>query len=143
MRLVKVGSNWSREQQDQIDRLGLAPHIIGLKGLERREIAALYRAAEIVLLPSESEGFGLPLIEALACGAPVVASDIPVLREVAGDSVIYCPVGDVSAWVEVVGKHLVDPATAPARSVRLTRAAYFTWTKHVQTIAAAYIRLLS
>jgi glycosyltransferase involved in cell wall biosynthesis len=143
LQLVKVGADWSGDQKEQIDRLGLTPHIVGLSGLERREIAALYRAAALVLLPSDSEGFGLPIIEALACGTTVVASDIPVLREVAGDAVTYCPVGDVAAWVEVVGKHLVDPSTAPSRSLRLTRAACFTWTKHVQTIAAAYLRLLS
>jgi glycosyltransferase involved in cell wall biosynthesis len=94
-----------------------------------------------VLLPSEAEGFGLPLIEALACGASVVASDIPVLREVGAEAVTYCPVGDVLAWAEQVTRLLADPVTAPPREVRLSRAARFTWAAHVRTIAEAYLRL--
>ena len=64
LRLVKVGADWSGEQRGQIDRLGLAGCIVSLSGLKRREIAALYRAAAVVLQPSEAEGFGLPVIEA-------------------------------------------------------------------------------
>ena len=54
------------------------------------------------MLPSDAEGFGLPIIEALACGAPVIASDLPVLREVGGDAVRYCAVGDVDAWSSAI-----------------------------------------
>jgi glycosyltransferase involved in cell wall biosynthesis len=141
IRLVKVGADWSDEQQSQIDRLRLAESIVSLRELTRSEIAALYRAAALVLLPSEAEGFGLPLIEALACGAPVVASDIPVLREVGAEAVTYCPVGDVPAWAEQVSRLLADPTSAPPRELRLSRAARFTWAAHARTIAAAYLRL--
>jgi glycosyltransferase involved in cell wall biosynthesis len=143
LRLVKVGSAFSDAQRAQIDRLGLAPDLVALNGLKRSRVAALYRGAAAVLLPSEAEGFGLPLIEALACGAPVVASDLPVLREVGAEAAAYCPVGNVSAWVEVVSQHLADPAAAPPRALRLSRAARFTWAAHARTIAAAYLRLLA
>ena len=105
-------------------------------------IAVLYRAARLVLLPSEAEGFGLPLIEALACGAPVAASDLPVFREVAGDAASYFPVGDVPAWAEGVSRLLADPGVAPPRAVRLARAAQFTWANHARIIADAYARIL-
>jgi len=143
LRLVKVGSAFSDAQRAQIDRLGLAPDLVALHGLKRGHIAALYRGAAAVLLPSEAEGFGLPLIESLACGAPIVASDIPVLREVGGDAATYCPMGDVPAWVEQVSRLLTDPAVAPPLAQRLSRAAPYTWATHAQTIAAAYLRLLA
>ena len=60
--------------------------IVVLPFVDRATLAAVYRRAALALLPSEREGFGLPLVEALACGTPVVASDIPVLREVGGDA---------------------------------------------------------
>jgi glycosyltransferase involved in cell wall biosynthesis len=143
LRLVKVGADWIDAQRRQIDRLGLANHIVPLHGLERRAVAALYRAAVMVLQPSEAEGFGLPVIEALACGSCVVASDLPVLREVGGDAALYCPVGDVTAWADTVARILADPAAAPARPLRLAQASRFSWANHARVIVEAYRRLQS
>ena len=78
--LVKVGGEWSTAQQEQITKLGLAESIVHLTNLHNATIAQLYQQAQIVLLTSEAEGFGMPLIEALACGAIVLATDLPVLR---------------------------------------------------------------
>jgi glycosyltransferase involved in cell wall biosynthesis len=141
--LVKVGADWSNEQRNQIDRLDLARHIIPLQGLTRSQIAALYRAATFVLQPSESEGFGLPVIEALACGSIVIASDLPVLREVAGPGAVYCPVGDVAAWVATIGGLLDHPETAPPSALRATLANQYTWTNQARAIVGAYRRLIS
>ena len=66
-------------------------------------LASVYRRATLVLQPSEREGFGLPVAEALACGTPVVSSDIPALREAGGFGAIYCRVGDLDAWTAAVG----------------------------------------
>jgi glycosyltransferase involved in cell wall biosynthesis len=95
-----------------------------------------------VLLTSEAEGFGLPVIEALACGAIVAVSDIPVLREVGGAAVVYCPVADVSAWVKTVEQLLENPTSAPEYSLRLAQAQKYSWSAHAQTIANAYLQLL-
>jgi glycosyltransferase involved in cell wall biosynthesis len=113
-----------------------------LCGLRRAGIAELYRRASLVLLPSEAEGFCLPVIEALACGAVVLASDLPVLREVGGEAAVYCPVGDVPAWVAEAGRLLEHPSDCPAREARLARAAEFTWASHARIVFAAYRRLL-
>jgi len=142
LRLVKVGGTWTPAQRKQIARLGLAGGVETRNGLKRGEVAALYRAASLVLLPSEAEGFGLPVIEALACGAAVVASDLPVLREVGGPATVYCPVGDVTAWADAVCRLLADPGLAPPRAVRLQQAHPYTWANHARTIAEAYQRLL-
>ena len=142
VRLVKVGGEWSAEHRERIARLGLAGVITHVVGLARAELAEVYRRAAVVLVPSEAEGFGLPVIEALACGAPVIASDIPALREAGGPAAAYAPVGDVGAWADAVARVLADPAAAPPRAVRLAWAARFSWAAHAETIARAYHRLL-
>jgi glycosyltransferase involved in cell wall biosynthesis len=106
LRLVRVGGAFTRSQQRQVDRLGIGSYIRVLPFLERRVLASVYRRAAVVLQPSEREGFGLPVAEAKACGAAVVASDLPPLREVGGDGTTYCPVGDISAWTSAVSAML-------------------------------------
>ncbi len=137
VRLVKVGGEWPAELRPQVERLG----VVHVKGLDRRSLAMLYRRAVAMVFPSEAEGFGLPVVEALACGAPVVASDIPVLREVGGDAVLYRPVGDTAAWAELLMRLIDGPNVAPSRDVRLARARAFSWSAHARVIAGAYERL--
>lgn len=142
LRLVQVGGTWAPAHVELIDRLGVGPALVQVRGLSRAVLAELYRRAALVLVTSEAEGFGLPVIEALACGAPVLASDLPVLREVGGDAARYCPVADVTAWAETAGRLLDDPATAPPRELRLHQAAKYTWAEHARIIATAYRDLL-
>ena len=142
LRLVKVGGEWTADHRERIARLGLAGAITHVCGLTRVELAEVYRRAPVVLVPSGAEGFGLPVIEALACGAAVVASDIPALREAGGPAAAYAPVGDVGAWSDLVAKLLADPASAPSRCDRLAWAGRFTWTAHAEIIARTYHRLL-
>ncbi len=139
--LVKVGGEWSDSQQQQISQLKISKSLIHLKGLDRSTIAVLYQKASAVLLTSEAEGFGLPVIEALACGAIVIASDIPVLNEVGGDGVIYCPTGDISAWVEKVTQVLSNSNSAPELNLRLSQAQKYSWSNHAQIIAESYLKL--
>jgi glycosyltransferase involved in cell wall biosynthesis len=139
--LVKVGGPWTPAQREQLARLRIEESVHQRTGLTRGQIAALYRRAALVLLPSEAEGFGLPLIEALACGAAVLASDLPVLREVGGEAAAYCPVGEAASWAETAGRLIANPSAAPPKDVRLARAARFTWTAHAGAVFGAYRRL--
>jgi len=141
LRLVQVGGPWPLQQTEQIERLGIGSLISQVRGLSRAQLAELYRRAAAVLVPSEAEGFGLPVIEALACGAVVVASDIPTLREAGANSALYCPVADVPAWTHTVTRVLLDPAFAPARDARLAQAARFSWREHARIIAETYLAL--
>ena len=141
LRLVQVGGVWTAAQAEQIERLGLAAALVQVRGLTREQLAELYRRAAVVLLPSEAEGFGLPAIEALACGACVIATDIPVLRETGGDAILRCPLADVAAWSQTIGRVLADPASAPSRELRLAQASRYSWSEHARTIADAYLRL--
>jgi glycosyltransferase involved in cell wall biosynthesis len=141
LHLVKMGGSWSAAQQQQIAELDLADAIVHLTNLPNSTIASLYQQAKIVLMTSEAEGFGMPVSEALACGAIVLASDIPVLREVGGDAVIYAPVGDIDTWVAQSLMAITTPELAPSRELRLARAAGYSWDNYAKNIIEAYDRL--
>jgi glycosyltransferase involved in cell wall biosynthesis len=141
VRLVQIGGAWSPTLAAQIDRLGIGSAVAQMNGLSREQLAELYRRAAAVLVPSEAEGFGLPVVEALACGAVVVASDIPALREVGGGAVLYCPVADVPTWADAVHRVVTAPASAPPRAARLARAERYSWREHARVIAETYLGL--
>jgi len=140
LKLVKVGGEWTNEQRSQIQNLNIENAIVHLQNLERQEIAQLYCQSLAVLVTSEAEGFGLPVIEALACGAVAIASDIPVLREVGGEAGIYCPISDLSAWIEAIAT-VINNGEIPSLDVRLNQAQKYSWSKHADIIAEAYLKL--
>jgi alpha-1,3-rhamnosyl/mannosyltransferase len=103
------------------------------------ELAALYSGAHALVLPSDDEGFGLPTVEALACGAPVVACETPALREVLGERATFVETGDMEGLLEA-GANAVRPAPAPP-SWSWADAARATW--RVYAAAAAQSQSLS
>ncbi|MCW2614188.1 MAG: glycosyl transferase, group 1, partial [Frankiales bacterium] len=104
------------------------------------ELRPVVAGASALVLPSRDEGFGLPVLEALAAGTPVVASDLPVLREVGGEQVTYAPVGDVEAFAEALRSVLAGPGDAAARR---SHAAGFTWARCAEGHRAAYTLAVS
>jgi glycosyltransferase involved in cell wall biosynthesis len=142
LQLVQVGGTWTEAQRRQINRLQIASSVRQLRGLNRKTLASFYRRASVVLQPSEAEGFGLPVLEGLACGAVVVATDLPVLREVGGEAAVYCPLANVPAWADTVCRLLSRSSTAPELSLRLSHAMCYSWSAHARTILTAYQKLL-
>jgi glycosyltransferase involved in cell wall biosynthesis len=144
IRLIRVGGPFTPAQRHLMQSLELAPDcVISLPFLKRETLAAIYRRVAVVLLPSESEGFGLPVAEALACGTPVLASDLPVLREVGGAAAEYCPVGDVPAWTnavcELLHQRKIEPSLWQERKRRgLVQAAKFSWSAYTSKMVAIY-----
>ena len=104
-RLVLVGSHgWEDEQiLDMLDRCeAIAPHVVRSARLSRQALALLVASAQAVLMPSFDEGYGLPLVEALGLGTPVIASDIATFREVAhGHALLLSPLDGI-AWQNAV-----------------------------------------
>ena len=91
-------------------------------------LAALYRGAACLVFPSRYEGFGLPAIEAMACGCPVVAAAISALREVCGEAALFVAPDDARGFAEAVAVLLDKPAQAAAlREAGFARARRFTW----------------
>ncbi len=142
LRLVKVGGTFTNVHKKQIARHGLAHAITHVHGLTRRELAAVYRAASAVLQPSDREGFGLPVVEALACGAAVVASDLAVLREVGGPVTTYAPAGASAAWAAAVHGVVARVRDPAQRAASVAWAGQFTWPRHAAAVAAGYIDLV-
>jgi glycosyltransferase involved in cell wall biosynthesis len=143
-RLIRVGTPFTAEQQALAKQLGVSAYIDAFERLDTRLLASCYRRANVVVQPSDSEGFGLPVIEALACGTPVVASDIPPLREIGGDAARYCSVGDVNAWTNAVVSVLsTADEKANRRSLALQQASRFTWTNYANQMLAIYKQVLS
>ena len=106
--------------------------------VEKAELATLYRRALCVVLPSRFEGFGLPVLEAMACGTPVVAADEPALREVGGDAAIYA---DDAGLAEAVRRTLAD---RDARSrAGIERARLFSWDETARRVVDGYRRALA
>ncbi|MBW3652752.1 MAG: glycosyltransferase family 4 protein [Actinobacteria bacterium] len=99
------------------------------------DLAAIYSGARALVFPSDDEGFGLPTVEALACGTPVVATDIPVLREVLGDRATFVDVGDVEGLL-AAGAAAARPAPAPP-AWSWADAARATWRVYADVLGAA------
>ncbi len=140
-RLWKLGQALTPAQRQLASELHLTGAILERQNLTRTELAWAYHRADVVLLPSEAEGFGLPVIEALACGAAVVASDLLVTREAGGGAARYAPVGDTPAWADAVVAAL-DSTSDAERSARSAWAARFSWAGHARLTAGAYRELL-
>ena len=146
LHLIRVGGPFTPEQQRILEQSGLASRVSVLGFVNERTLAAVYRRAALVLFPSAREGFGLPVLEALACGTPVIASDLAVLREVGGGAVEYAPVGDVAAWARTV-RALLDerrhhqPRWQARRQAGRDRARAFTWSQFASRLVEVYQEL--
>jgi glycosyltransferase involved in cell wall biosynthesis len=145
-RLIRVGGPFTEEQNAMVARLGLAGSIVVLPHLERPALGAVYRRAALTLLPSEREGFGLPVVESMACGTPVVASDLPALREAGGTSAYYCPMSDIENWTARITTLLRERCDNPTGWADLCRSAStyagrFSWGEYARRMTAIYAEL--
>jgi glycosyltransferase involved in cell wall biosynthesis len=146
VRLIQVGGSLTPAQRALAVRLGIEDAIVEVPFQPRPIVAELYRRARLVLLPSLREGFGLPIVEAMACGAIVVASDLPVLREAGGHAATYCAHGNDHEWVDAVTVLAAEKTRSPAawaarQAAGLAQAAGFTWDTYAQRMIDIYEQL--
>jgi glycosyltransferase involved in cell wall biosynthesis len=123
----------------QIAALGLADRVILPGFVSDADNRALYSACAAFAFPSRYEGFGLPPLEALACGAPVLCADTSSLPEVVGDAATLLPPDDVDAWAEALVRVVAAPPP-PARG--LAQAARFSVARMAEETQAVYRRAL-
>jgi glycosyltransferase involved in cell wall biosynthesis len=137
-RLVVIGQRgWECEQVvDMLERCtALRGHVIEESHCTDERLAAWLRHAQALLFPSFAEGYGLPLAEALAHGVPVIASDLPAFREIAGAIPEYLDPLDGAGWLRVIDQYA--DAAHPARAAQQRRMQAFrppTWREHFAAV---------
>jgi glycosyltransferase involved in cell wall biosynthesis len=145
-RLLRVGG-FTPAQLELIRELNIEGLVSHLPHLDRLTLAAVYRRATLLVHTAEAEGFGLPLVEAMACGCPVAASDIPVLREVGGTVASFSPVADISAWRQTLVQLLQEKRQQPdqwerRRQRSIAWSARYSWAENARQTTGIYRKVM-
>ncbi|KAB8139846.1 glycosyltransferase family 4 protein [Chloroflexia bacterium SDU3-3] len=142
--LIKVGrAHFERERlrlKELAARHGVQDAVYFLDDVPEDDLPALYGLASVCAMPSHYEGFGFPVLEAMACGTPVVCADATSLPELAGDAALRFSLGpnEVADMVVALARALDPLERAEMRRAGLARAASFRWEKTVQEVMACY-----
>jgi len=139
--LVVVGApGWGGIEVSEVARrTGLEGRVTYLRYVPRSDLLSLYRAAELLIYPSFYEGFGYPVLEAMACGCPVVASNVASLPEVCGDAALLVSPRDVKEIGTAVLRIVREPSFRRELVSRgLEHVKRFTWTEARRKVAAVY-----
>lgn len=146
VQVVLVGTEpaaYRQELAKLAERLGVAAHCRILGFVEFADLPALLHGACGLLMPSRDEGFGLPILDAFACGVPVLTANVSSMPEVAGDAAVYCDPDDARSIAQGI-ERLLDPPTAADLVERgRARLGLFTWEHTAETLAAVYDACLS
>jgi glycosyltransferase involved in cell wall biosynthesis len=126
--LVVVGENWSKAEKKAI---GPTP-IRLLTQVDDDQLCQLYHQASALVYPSLAEGFGLPVVEALACACPVVASRIPPIQEIAADCPLYFNPHDPADLIAALDQALAEGKNTPRTQAGIDLARAYTWEKSAQ-----------
>ncbi len=143
LRLVIAGNRLGHHVDPEIDRivrrLNLESSIVFPGFVEQEDVRALISAARAFAFPSKYEGFGIPMLEAMSCGVPVVASDIPALRETGSDAALFANPDDPKSFADAL-RLAIQTGSERKRLIRegKDRAKYFSWEKSAKDILAAY-----
>lgn len=123
--------------------LGIADHIRWIGYVDEADKPSLYRLARVFVFPTVYEGFGLPVLEAMACGTPVVANNIPVLAEIVGDGAFLVETGSARAMAGAIIALLIQE---PLRETQIThglaQATKFSWRKTAQETVGVYEKVM-
>ena len=137
-RLLVIGQRgWEAEHVfDVLDRDDrLRGHVVELNACSDEQLAQHLGSARALLFPSLAEGYGLPLVEALGMGVPVIASDLPVFREIGGDIPIYLDPLDAAAWEAAISDYARPESPARAKQIeRMTAFKSFGWDAHFDAV---------
>jgi glycosyltransferase involved in cell wall biosynthesis len=139
LRLIGPPDDRYPDVKQLIDAEGLRPHIEGPAYASGEELLDAYQQADLFVLPSLYEGFGLPVLEAMACGTPVICSNRASLPEVAGDAAVLVDPTDETELLGALRRVLTDEGFADSlRQKSLARAAQFSWLRTAQETIAQY-----
>ena len=135
--LLLIGQRgWEIDDVAQIldqDR-SLQGHVVEMGRCSDAQMMGLLRGARALLMPSFAEGFGIPVIEALQAGAPVIASDLGVFREVAGDIPLYLRPDDPAAWIDAIFSYAAGSEDRQRQVSLITSYAAPSWEDHFRRV---------
>jgi len=142
--VIAGGYGWDYENvRADVERLGLADAVYFPGFVRDEDLPALYRAAGVFAYPSLNEGFGMPVLEAMACGIPVVTSNVSALPEVAGDAALLIDPLDVGALADALKRSLTDSKLhGELRQRGLEHAAQYTWRRAAELTWSIYESVL-
>lgn len=144
-KLVLVGTKgWLYDEMiTTLKQLELEERVVVAGFVADEDLPALYTHAHAFVYPSRYEGFGLPVLEAMQCGAPVITTNVSSLPEVAGDAAILVSPDDVEGLTQALGRLFSEPnLRAEMRGRGLAQAARFSWQKTAQMTADVYRRVI-
>ena len=141
-RLLVAGPEFTPQEHSMFQRLGLTDSVEFNSASRDAELLALYRNAAALVYPSKYEGFGIPILEAMACGCPVVASRIPTSEEVAGEAAIFFETGQAEDLAEALEAVVSDGRAAPRVRLGLSRAQSYNWDSSALSLLSSYLRTL-
>lgn len=133
-------ARWRRPIERLIAELRLSPHIVWLADADDEAgLARYFQSADVLLFPSYYEGFGIPPLEAMACGCPVVASDVTTMPEVVGQGGVLVAPDDTARMADAV-ERILDDETARSDLIQrgFDQAATFTWERAIDAHLDAY-----
>jgi glycosyltransferase involved in cell wall biosynthesis len=129
-------SRISAGDRERLEAIAPLDALVIHDGTSETDYLALLETATALVTASLDEGFGLPLVEAMSLGTPVVVSDIPIFREIGGEAALYAPAADPAAVASEI-RRLEDPAEWKARSIASrAQAARFSWDRSAETLLA-------
>lgn len=146
LKLVLVGKKgWGYEKMfDLIKNLGIEGRVVWTDYVEDEDLPYIYNGADLFVFPSEYEGFGLPLLEAMSCGVPVISSNTSSMPEVVSEAGILIAPDDENKWVENIIKVLGDSEKQrEMRSKGLKQAGKFSWEKCAEETLGVYKKILN
>ena len=145
-KLVLAGKEDPRYPQvrDEVRRLRLDDRVVFLGDIPENDLPLIYSGAEVFLFPSLYEGFGLPVLEAMACGTPVVCSNCSSLPELVGDAAVTLDPQDRDGWLTALTEVLENEELhGELKAKGLARAARFSWQKAAHETMAVYRSVLA
>jgi len=143
LRLVLVGGGVLSEREKALASQWGVRDLVTQCDVRDADLPGVYARAQAFVFPSQYEGFGLPTVEAMASGTPVILADSSALPEVGGDAALYFPPGDAAALAALLSQVLGDPAFRKDRiNDGRARASAYTWHRTATGTAAAYVAAL-
>lgn len=143
LRLVGIEPAHEKPLRAAAERLGVLDRVRMDRPMSHEQVTQVLRGALLLCYPSTYESFGLPVLESMAAGTPVVCSDIPPFRELYADAAVICDLHDVEKWVSTIRRFLDDRAAYDqAAADGLTLARQYTWHVTTEKTLAVYRQLL-